>query len=320
MKDWRNPRRGMRNSKSVMHRSKLVLGTAQLGMRYGLNNATGQPDHQESFAILDTALAAGINTFDTAWAYGTAEDVLGEWIQKSSLANKVFVISKMKPHVLNDYPHGVDSGDVVQSEIEKSLKRLHLERLDGYLLHTPQYMYEDGVVAGLRKAKDAGVVKNIGASIYDEADALHALELGMDYIQVPYNALDQRLDSTDFFTRAKKAGTTVFARSPFLQGLLVMEPARIPPHLSHARALVERFAQIAERRHMSRLEASLMFSYHSVAEHVVFGVETRSQLEEVLSAVERFASADTNYAKEIKDAFCHIDHAIVNPSLWSNQH
>lgn len=61
----------------------------QLGMKYGLNNTHGQPTTEESFSILDTALAEGIDTFDTAYAYGTAEDVLGAWIRERSLAGKV---------------------------------------------------------------------------------------------------------------------------------------------------------------------------------------------------------------------------------------
>ena len=85
---------------------KLVLGTVQLGMKYGLCNTHGQPTQEESFSILDAALAAGIDTFDTAFAYGTAEDMLGAWMQERSLAGKVRVISKMKPHVLNEYHDG----------------------------------------------------------------------------------------------------------------------------------------------------------------------------------------------------------------------
>ena len=69
------------------------------------------------------------------------------------------------------------------------------------------------MVAGLQKAKDSGLVKNIGVSIYDIGEALQAAELGVDYIQVPYNVFDQRLDSTNFDIAKNKV--KVFARSPF---------------------------------------------------------------------------------------------------------
>src|SRR3989344_9048087 len=161
-----------------MNNSKLVLGTVQFGMKYGLNNLHGQPTREEAFSILDAALATGIDTFDTAYAYGTAEDVLGAWIRDRSLAGKVRVISKMKPHALNDYPDGTKAADVVQTEIEKSLKRLHVDFLDGYLFHSPHYIYLRHMVEGLQKAKSGGMAKNIGVSTYDEGAGLQASVLG----------------------------------------------------------------------------------------------------------------------------------------------
>ncbi|MDP3646365.1 MAG: aldo/keto reductase [bacterium] len=301
-----------------MNRLKLVLGTVQLGMRYGLNNSTGQPDDKESFAILDAALSHGIEVFDTAWAYGTAEDVLGKWIKSRDVGKKIRVISKMKPHILDEYPTGTNVTDIVRSEIEKSLGRLGIGHLDGYLLHMPEYIYKDDVVVGLQKAKEAGLVKNIGVSIYDEPEALSALELGMDYIQVPYNILDQRLDTTDFFQEAKERGTKVFARSPFLQGLLLRDPERLPPHLSGARQILEHFIAIIRRYNISQLEASLLFSHlHCPADHIVFGVKTRSQLDEIIAIIDRAPSIkNAPWITEIVDAFKHTDRSIVNPRLW----
>ncbi len=300
-----------------MLKSKLVLGVVQLGMDYGLNNVSGQPSREEAFLILDTALAEGIDTFDAAWAYGTAEDILGEWIQTRAVAHKVKVISKMKPHALNDYTKDVKPQDAVRAEVKKSLKRLGVKSLDGYLLHTPQYLHNDAVIAGLREIKAAGLVHNIGVSIYNEDEALSAVEVGVDYIQAPYNAFDRRLDKTDFFDLAKNKGIIVFARSPFLQGLFLMDPERIPPHLARARPHVKQFADIARRHNTSRLEAALLFACNSRADSVVFGVETLSQLKEILSITARFHSAGTDCVKEISDTFQNIDTTIVNPSLWS---
>src|SRR3990167_1412179 len=200
----------MKSLENTMNKSTLVLGPVQLGMPYGLNNSHGQPTKEEAFSILDTDLAKGIDTFDTAYAYGTAEDVLGEWVRERSLASKVRVISKMRPHALNDYPDGTKAQDVVRMELEKSLKRLGVPSLDGYLFHSPHYIYLGHMVAGMQKVKEADLVKHIGVSIYDEAEALQAAELGVDYVQVPYNVFDQRLNATDFFDIAKKNNVKTF--------------------------------------------------------------------------------------------------------------
>jgi len=264
-------------------------------------------------------LASGIDTFDTAYAYGTAEDVLGTWVQSRSLTDTVHVISKMKPHILNEYPDGTKAADVVRKELEKSLARLHVTSLEGYMFHSPYYIYLQHMVEEMQKARSTGIVKNIGVSVYDEAEALQAVELGVDYVQVPYNVFDQRLDSTDFFDTAKKNKVTVFARSPFLQGLLLMQPDRLPERLSYLRPYLEHFIEIIGRYHVSPLEASLLFvKEHCRADHIVFGVETLSQLKDDISAIENSASILTNgLISEIENSFKNLNRGAINPSLWS---
>lgn len=299
-------------------KNKLVLGTVQLGLKYGLNNTHGQPTREESFSILDAALASGIDTFDTAFAYGTAEDVLGAWIRERSLAGKIRVISKMKPHALNDYPDGTKAEDVVRMELEKSLARLGVDSLDGYLFHSPHYIYLSPMVEGMKKAKEAGFVKNIGVSVYDEPEALQAAELGVDYVQVPYNAFDQRLDATDFFDIAKKNKVTVFARSPFLQGLLLMRPDQLPEHLATLRPQLEQFIAIAARHNLTQTEAALLFVRAACrAAHIVFGVDTSAQLEEDIRLMESSpADAESDWVAEMREAFKSMSRGAINPSLW----
>lgn len=298
-------------------KNKFVLGTVQLGMKYGINNATGQPSLDESFAILDTAFSAGIDTFDTARSYGDVEDRIGKWIRARGTAGKVKIISKMRPKALESYPEGTNIADIICAEVRESLVHLGIDRLDGYLLHTAEHVYRDDVLEGLRRAKQEGLVEHIGISVYDEPEALEAARRGLDYVQVPYNVLDQRLDKTDFFELAEKAGTVTFARSPFLQGLLLMEPDQVPPHLARARALVETFTEIAKRHQLSPLEAALLFAYRSRASYMVFGAETSAQLKEILAVGERLPFMNADSVEEMRKAFSVADRAIVNPSLWN---
>ena len=290
-----------------MKRSRLVLGTVQLGMNYGVANTRGAPAKNQAFVILDAALEGGINTFDTAAAYGNSEEVLGSWIKAREQKEAVSIVTKIK---------GNDAA-AIREEIEDSLSRLQIPKLDGCLLHAPQNMYKADVMNSLIYTKKAGLVSNIGVSVYDEADALHALELEADYIQVPYNAFDQRLDRTDFFERAKKHGVTVFARSPFLQGLLLMDPGRLPPHLTQVRPYLEQFTEIAKRHGLSQLEAAFGFAYrHCRADHIVFGVDTAVQLKEITSALERLSAEHAPWIDEIVSAFQIMDRTITDPRLW----
>ena len=58
---------------------KLILGTVQFGLPYGINNQTGQLSKESVFKILNLAYENGITLLDTAGAYGQAEKILGEY-------------------------------------------------------------------------------------------------------------------------------------------------------------------------------------------------------------------------------------------------
>lgn len=287
--------------------TQIALGTAQLGMRYGVNNKVGQPSKEDAFAILDAAFAGGVDTFDTASTYGSSEEILGEWCKGRNLLNRVRIISKCKP--------SATTADAVRKEITESLARLKMNHLDGYLLHSPEHLSNEHVIEGLHAIQKEGLATHVGVSVYTPDEALRALELGLEYIQVPYNVFDRRLDKTDFFEKAAKASVTVFARSPFLQGLLIMEPSQIPLHLSEARPLVERFQEVAKKYDLSPTEAALLFvRLRSKAAYVVLGAETPQQVEENLSF--SIPANAKEYVEEIESAFPDVPEAIVNPSLW----
>lgn len=180
--------------------ARLCLGTVQFGMHYGIRNALGrQPTDEEVFSILDAALSYGICEYDTASAYGTAEEVLGRYgvTQKNVNGVPVRITSKLHP----DNAHEEES---VLSEICESLRRLHAERIHCcYMLHRADDMERSTIMAGLIRAKNAGLIEAIGVSIYDPEEAFRAIQNPhIEIIQVPYNALDQRLDAARFFEKA----------------------------------------------------------------------------------------------------------------------
>ena len=58
--------------------NKLILGTAQMGLDYGITNSEGKPTNQNSFELIKECLNNGVYQFDTAQAYGNAEKILGD--------------------------------------------------------------------------------------------------------------------------------------------------------------------------------------------------------------------------------------------------
>jgi len=316
----------------VKRKIKLALGTVQLGIDYGINNKDGKPAKADALKILDTAYENGIRVFDTAVAYGEAEEILGEFISTRHLEKKIDVISKLS-HIevelegnkneMGSKKEIVSENEIASimiSKVRSSLMKLHLNQLDGLLLHDPKQIYDDKIMAAMKMIKSHGLTRNIGVSVYDEKDALNAVKRGdLNYVQVPYNVFDHHLDRTDFFETAKKNKVTVFARSPFLQGLFLMEPDNIPAYLKKAEEHLKRFDSIINKYGLTRKEAALLFAYHNPRiNYVVFGIDNVAQLEQNIAIINKKIDF-SKCMRERKDSFDNIEKEITNPSLWKKQ-
>ena len=302
-----------------MIKDKLCLGTVQFGLEYGINNKTGKPAEEQVFNMLDLAVAKGIEYFDTAAAYGNAEEILGRYFESRNLQKQVKVISKLMPNLIADDNYKAEA--IVEREITKSLERLKLKCLEGYLLHTPTDFYNQSVMNGLFLAKEKGLIRNLGVSIYETEHALDVVNSGMvDYIQIPYNVFDQRMERTEFFDIARANGVTVFARSPFLQGLLFMEGDDIPAHLERTRVYLHDFDEIIAKYSLKRVEAALFLSYLNPGiDYVVFGVDNIEQLTENIEVFNRNLDIDYDFIGELREHFMNIEKEIIFPSLWARK-
>lgn len=295
--------------------NKLALGTVQFGLDYGIANPNGKPAKEKSLEILDFAYENGIRVFDTASAYGDAEEILGEWSQRRGLGGKTKIITKLKPKVLAEGEGG--ERDIIAANLRESLKHLKMDFVDGYLFHAPEYIRNDKAVAAMVELKKQGLIKNIGVSIYDEADAIFAANLKeIDYIQVPYNLFDQRMDKFGFLRLAKKNGKTIFARSAFLQGLFLMPEDKIPPLLEKAKVYLARMDKIIAKCCLTRQEAALLFSCgNENIDYTVFGVDNISQLREHIKTLERGKNI-AECLEELKNSFDDVEKTVMSPNLW----
>jgi len=298
-----------------MTETKLCLGTVQFGLDYGINNFAGKPSKANSFEMLDEAIKQGISVIDTAVAYGNAEEILGDY----GIANHdVKVISKLKPNLITKDSKNPE--DVVEQQVRGSLARMGLGQLDGYLLHTPENFYNKRIIEGLKRCKEQGLIRHFGVSIYEMQHALDVVESGeVDYIQIPYSIFDQRVDRTNFFEIAKQNSVTVYARSAFLQGLILMEESKIPSHLEMAKGYLRKFDQVITKYGFTRVEAAFLFAYtHPNIDYLVFGVD---KMEHLLEDIE-LSRKIVDFApcrEELSNSFLNISKSIIFPSLWKQK-
>lgn len=297
--------------------AKLCLGTVQFGMKYGVNNVINrQPTWEESFAMLDYAIENGIDIIDTARAYGKAELILGEYFRNRRNSSKVKIISKLRPNVIEA---GCDVYGKIHEELEDSLRRIGIEKLHGYLLHTPEYIYQSEILKSLQKLKEEGLIDNIGVSIYDLKEGYAAIDTRVvDYVQLPYSILDQRGIKSGFIKKAKEAGITIFTRSAFLQGLFMMDENKIPEHLKKSIPYLKIMNNIIEKYGVDKVSAILQFVCdEEQIDYMVFGVETIEQLKDNIKQYP-LKSVPAECIKELKTQIGKVDEGIIFPSLWSN--
>lgn len=295
--------------------SKICLGTVQFGMRYGINNKSGKLDKKHIFEIFDYALEKGIDYFDTARVYGDSENLIGEYLEDRKASIKI--ITKLVPDLLDKVNYNIE--DAVVNELGKSLKKMRIDFIHGFLLHNPEHFCNSKVLKGLIKCKELGLVEKIGVSIYEPEHAIKVVESGLvDYIQVPFSIFDQRLDEVDFFIEAKINGVSVFARSLFLQGLLLMKQEQIPDYLTNSVCYLDRLDRILKKYSYSRLKAAFLFAYQNpLVDYVVVGVDNINQLKEITKITEQ-GLADS-LLTELRDSFRNVDPQIISPNRWGNK-
>ena len=202
---------------------KLALGTVQFGLPYGISNQSGKVMREDVKRILALSRASGINTIDTAIAYGDSEACLGAaGIEGFNIITKLPTIPERV----------ADVGYWVRDQVHASLHRLGLQTAYGLLMHQPKQLLGlkgKAVVQALERLKVEGVMQKIGVSIYSPTELDPVFEAcQIDLVQAPFNLIDQRLNTTGWLQKLHNAGVEVHTRSTFLQGLLLMPSTMIP--------------------------------------------------------------------------------------------
>ncbi len=293
--------------------ARLVLGTAQLGMAYGVANTSGRPDAQASAALVRAAWDHGIRYFDTAQHYGASEAVLGACLDAMPDPQEARVVTKLAP--TRDFA----TPEAVAAAVRESRQRLGLERLEGVMLHAESRLdaWDRVFAPGFATLAASGEIVSSGVSLYAPRRALEALDRpGCSIIQIPANVLDRRFEREGVFAKAARRGARVFVRSVFLQGLLLMEPAALPPGLAAAAGFLDRYRGLCRRFGLSPRTLALAYARERYPEAcILFGAETPAQ---VLQNV-----ADWNHVlphgamTAVEAAFAEeAPEEVVNPSLW----
>ncbi len=288
--------------------STLGLGSAQFGMPYGVSNPRGQTSHHQLVAILELAARSGVKVIDTAALYGESETALGAAMPQGAEFHVVTKTARFSGDPANAVAE-------VRQTVERSLANLQRPHVYGLLVHNADDLLGaagSAIWTELEEVRREGLVEKLGVSVYTGEQIEHVIDRYLpDIVQVPLNVFDQRLVESGQLDDLVSRGIEVHARSVFLQGLLLMDPAELPPYFEPYRARIRRYAEAVEEAGSSRIEAALGFAKSLDAiETVLVGVTRARELEEILNAWNAPA-AKFNYAQ-----FAISEPALVDPSRW----
>ena len=288
--------------------NKLILGTVQIGLPYGINNTIGQIPVDRSLLLLKNAFEAGISYLDTAEAYGNAHEIIG---------NYHLEYPKKKFEILTKLPHEFSGG--VKEKFLKYVDELHVNSILGFSFHSfDTYQKAFALVSEeLELLKKLGYIQKIGVSVYTNEEALVVLQNpAIDIIQLPFNLLDNINLRYNILQEAKNKGVEIHVRSCFLQGLFFMDL-----HSTHAVAKrlhveLSKIHEIAKKYTVSVNDLALNYVYQNpLIDKILIGVDSSEQLVENLKSLDSDIPVEA-FHEVNKITVEHID--LINPTLWKN--
>lgn len=289
--------------------SALTLGAVQLGMPYGVANQSGQPDEKEARAILAAAYEGGISCIDTAAAYGHSEAVIGRSLVDLGLRERMTIVTKV-PALTGDAPDAREARRQIAQSITRSLERLGVERLGICLFHR-----EDDIRFSAALLEDERVAV-AGCSVMTRDGLRATIAHGLRAVQIPVSLVDTRCTRTGDATLAAVQGVAVFARSVYLQGLLLMPEDRIPAHLAGIVPARRALEQVAAAAQLSLGELALRYVLGLPGvRSVVVGAESVEQVRRNAAHAAR-GPLPAAVARAAEAAVPPLPDALITPHCW----
>lgn len=286
--------------------SKIILGTVQMGLDYGVNNNLGKISLEESHQILLKAYLSGITTLDTAEAYGNAHKVIGKF-HKSHSNHKFNIITKV--------PHDIKENGI-EIKIQEYLDDLGVNCLEILMFHSfDSFKSNQGAVDKLLELKSKGLINHIGVSVYTNSQMEYLLDkYFITVVQLPFNLLDNFTVRGNLIEQLKARGKIIHTRSAFLQGLFFKKTNDENKIVRKLQCELEFLYQIALKSNCSMEELALSYCLHQKnIDNVIIGVDSLDQLNANINA--SLYKIKDNTKKKINSIKIK-DLNLLNPSLW----
>ncbi len=287
---------------------RIVIGSAQFGLNYGINNKTGKIPKDKVYEILDFTRNSGIVFVDTAQVYGDSENILGEYVRDRNASLKI--ISKL-------FDCAPEKAELL---IRESLDKLQTNRLYGILLHCfDTYAKNPMVYKKLELLKEAGLTDKIGFSLYSPRQLCKILDdkIEFDLVQIPYSIFDYRFEK--YFPALRKRNVEIHVRSIFLQGLVFMKPLNLPSQLKEFSGALVSADKLSVRLGLKHHELALLFVIsNGLIDKVVVGIDNLDHIKEIVSTLNDYSKLEIVSCQKHLFSMLEVkNETILIPSNWN---
>ena len=288
--------------------SKLILGTVQFGLRYGINNTIGKLTEDQVFELLETAYDLGVRTLDTAEAYGNAHSVISNFHKQSK--KRFNIISKYSS---SNFDYSID----LVERIQVHCSNFNVNYLEGYMFHSYNdfKMNINNNPNVLDNIKNSGLVKKIGVSAYSNNEIEDLLNFkNINLIQLPFNLFDNEYQRKEILEKAKKRNVEIHTRSVFLQGLFFKDINTLTNCLLPLKNNLSELSLILKNNNISIESLALNYPLNKTyIDKVLIGVDSLEQLKNNIKATEN--DFDKSIYEKI-DCIQIKNTKLLNPSNW----
>ncbi len=284
--------------------NRIVLGGAQLGLPYGILNGGETLSREEVARILDTAVDRGIDSIDTAIAYGQSESIIGETSQ-----NRFNIISKLPP-----LPVDISNvSEWVHSQVQGSLSRLKCTSLDALLLHRPQDLTGTQgaeLYAAIESLMSEKMIRRFGVSIYSPDDLEGIIgTFDIHVIQAPLNVFDRRI--LGVADKLSALNLEVHVRSVFLQGVLIASPQDRPRRFEPWSEHFALFDEWVRSTGVSAMACCMGFALQQPGiAKLVIGTTSAESLDEIMNSI-------PNSVLEVPAHLQSSVEQLIDPRFWN---
>ena len=284
--------------------NRIVLGGAQLGLPYGILNGGETLSREEVACILDTAVDHGIDSIDTAIAYGQSESIIGENSQ-----NRFNIISKLPP-----LPVDISNvSEWVHSQVQGSLSRLKCTSLDALLLHRPQDLtgaQGAELYAALGSLMAEKMIHRFGVSIYSPDDLEGIIgTFDIHVVQAPLNVFDRRILGVT--NQLSALNIEVHVRSVFLQGVLIANPKDRPQRFEPWSEHFALFDEWVRSSGVSAMACCMGFALQQPGiAKLVIGTTSAKSLDEIMNSI-------PNSVLEVPAHLQSSVEQLIDPRFWN---